>query len=90
MALAQLLLQTPMELVRQETETQLITSIQILIAILIFMESVLAAAAVALETILQVDSVIVLLLTYLMLAVLAVAHLGLDRAEITTQADLIR
>ena len=54
------------------------------------MESVLAAAAVALETILQVDSVIVLLLTYLMLAVLAVAHLGLDRAEITTQADLIR
>ena len=63
MALAQLLLQTPMELVRQETETQLITSIQILIAILIFMESVLAAAAVALETILQVDSVIVLLLT---------------------------
>ena len=63
MALAQLLLQTPMELVRQETETQLITSIQILIAILIFMELVLAAAAVALETVLQVDSVIVLLLT---------------------------
>ena len=52
-----------MELVRQETETQLITSIQILIAILIFMELVLAAAAVALETVLQVDSVIVLLLT---------------------------
>ena len=63
MAPAQLLLQTPMELVRQETETQLITSIQILIAILIFMELVLAAAAVALETMLQVDSVIVLLLT---------------------------
>ena len=63
MAPAQLLLQTPMELVRQETETQLITSIQILIAILIFMEPVLAAAAVALETMLQVDSVIVLLLT---------------------------
>ena len=63
MALAQLLLQTPMELVRQEIETQLITSIQILIAILIFMELVLAAVAVALETILQVDSVIVLLLT---------------------------
>lgn len=89
MALAQLLLQTPMELVRQETETQFITSIQILIAILIFMELVLAVA-VALETMLQVDSVIVLLLTYLMLAVLALAHLGLDRAEITTQAELIR
>ena len=89
MALAQLLLQTPMELVRQETETQFITSIQILIAILIFMEPVLAVA-VALETMLQVDSVIVLLLTCLMLAVLALAHLGLDRAEITTQAELIR
>ena len=63
MALAQLLLQTPMELVRQETETQLITSIQILIAILIFMELAWAVVAVALETMLQVDSVIVLLLT---------------------------
>ena len=63
MVLAQLLLQTPMELVRQETETQLITSIQILIATLIFMELVLAVVAVALETMLQVDSVIVLLLT---------------------------
>ena len=94
MALAQLLLQTPMELVRQEIETQLITSIQILIAILIFMELVLAVAVlalvVALETVLQVDSVIVLMLTYLMLAVLALVHLGLELAEITTQAELIR